>query len=66
MPHPILKDGRGRTRRVPGPQPDFNAPGIIVPAGLNDVVLLGDGDSDRFSTECSLARASLRFGLMAE
>jgi hypothetical protein len=53
-------------RRVPGPQPDFDAPGIVVPANVNDVVLLGDGDSDRFNTERSLARASLRLGLMAE
>jgi hypothetical protein len=66
VPHPILKDGRGRPRRVPGPEPDFDAPGIIVPSGVNDIVLLGDGDSDRFNTECSLARASMRFGLMAE
>ena len=53
-------------RRVPGPPPDFDAPGIVVPANVNDVVLLGDGDSDRFNTERSLARASLRLGLMAE
>ena len=66
VPHPTMRDGRGRPRRVPGPQPDFAVPGIIVPAGLNDIVLLGDGDSDRFSTECSLARASVRFGLMTE
>jgi hypothetical protein len=39
--HPTSKDGRGRSRRVPGPQPDFDAPGIIAPAGVNDVVLLG-------------------------
>jgi CHC2 zinc finger len=64
--HPTLKDGRGRPRQVPGPQPDFDAPGIMVPAGVSDVVLLGDGDSDRFNTECSLARASLRFALSAE
>ena len=39
--HPTSKDGRGRSRRVPGPQPDFDAPGIIAPAGVNDVALLG-------------------------
>jgi hypothetical protein len=66
VPHPFLKDGRGHPRRVPGPQPDFAAPGIIVPVGVNDIVLLGDGDSDRFNTESSLSRASLRFGSMAE
>lgn len=64
--HPTVKDGRGRPRQVAGPQPDFDAPGIMVPAGVEDVVLLGDGDSDRFNTECSLARASLRFALSAE
>jgi CHC2 zinc finger len=66
IPHPILKDGRGRPRRVSGPKPDFAAPGIIIPSSVNDVILLGDGDSDRFNTQCSLVRASLRFALSAE
>jgi hypothetical protein len=61
--HPTLKDARGRARRVPGRQPDFDAPSIGIPNSVTDVVLLGDGDSDRFTTHCALARASLRFGL---
>lgn len=61
VPHPTLKDARGRVRRIPGPVPDLAAPGIALPASVADVVLLGDGDSDRFSTECALARASARF-----
>jgi hypothetical protein len=64
--HPMLKGGRGRPRRVPGPKPDFAAPGIMIPSSMKEVILLGDGDSDRFSTECSLARASLRFAASAE
>ena len=61
MRHPALKDARGRARPVPGPVPDLEAPGIVLPASVSDVILLGDGDSDRFSTECALARASARF-----
>ncbi len=61
VPHPTLKDGRGRPRKVQGPQPDFSAPGIAIPDTLADVMLLGDGDSDRFNTQCALARASRRF-----
>jgi hypothetical protein len=59
--HPTWKDGRGRTRRVPGPKPDLAAPSIIIPESVDDLVLLGDGDSDRFLTQCALARATARY-----
>jgi CHC2 zinc finger len=47
--HPTLKDAGGRPRHIPGPHPNLDIAGIIVPPGVNDVVLLGDGDSDRFT-----------------
>lgn len=59
--HPTLKTEKNRPRFVPGPLPDLAEPGIIIPDGVKDVVLLGDGDSDRFFTQCALARASARF-----
>jgi hypothetical protein len=58
--HPELVDARGRARRVPGPDPDPNSPAIKVPPEIVDVVLLGDGDSDRVLTECALYRAQTR------
>jgi hypothetical protein len=58
--HPTLKDAAGRARRVPGPDPDLTAPAIALPESIGDVVLLGDGDSDRVVTECALYRAQVR------
>jgi hypothetical protein len=61
VPHPALKDAAGRVRHVPGPEPDLTTTGIILPDSVQDVMLLGDGDSDRFTTHCALARAARRF-----
>ena len=58
--HPTLKDAKGRTRRVPGPDPHAAGGGLTLPASATDVVLLGDGDSDGFTTRCALCRASKR------
>lgn len=49
--------------RKPGPTPDLAAPAILLPASVEDVVLLGDGDSDRVLTECALRRAAVRWGM---
>ena len=62
VPHPALKTEQGRTRRVPGPWPD-DSDGIALTASVKRVVLLGDGDSDAFTTRCALARASARLAL---
>ena len=61
--HPTLKDAAGRVRRVPGPVPAIepDKPGIPVPDSVTEVVLLADGDSDRFTTECAMERAKARF-----
>jgi hypothetical protein len=61
VPHPTLKDKAGRTRRVPGAEPDLRAPGLTIPESVTDLVLLGDGDSDRFTTQCALARSARRY-----
>lgn len=60
VPHPHSKNDVGRARRVPGPWPD-ETPGISLPASCTEVVILGDGDSDGFTTRCALARAATRF-----
>jgi hypothetical protein len=60
VPHPVLRDDKGRPRNVLGPEPDLDAPTIHIPDSVVDVVLLGDGDSDRFATQCAHARANKR------
>lgn len=59
--HPTLKNEQGRARRVPGPWPDLESPGIALPDSISDLVILGDGDSDSFTTRCALARGCVRF-----
>ncbi|MBW4968547.1 hypothetical protein KZZ04_19645, partial [Pseudoalteromonas sp. CR1] len=46
---------------VPGPMPDLSRPGLPIPASVQRIWLLGDGDSDRFTTETALERAARRF-----
>lgn len=62
VPHPMLKDARRRVRYVPGPAPDDTIThSVTIPDSVTDLVLLGDGDSDRFTTQCALARATQRY-----
>ena len=59
--HPELKTASGRSRRVPGSDPDLSEPGIAINEGVGQVVILGDGDSDRLTTQCAVSRAAERF-----
>lgn len=61
MAHPVLKSAKGRAQRLPGPVPDFSAPGILIPAHVTQLVLLGDGDSERVLTETTLERGRCRY-----
>ncbi len=61
VPHPFLKTDKGRALRVAGPAPDLTAPAIEIPAGVTRVIILGDSTSDRFSTQCAIARAAVRW-----
>ena len=64
VPHPtaIAIDSRGARHRVkvPGPDPDFSSRAMPVPAACTGLVLLADGDSERFLTEMAMARAERR------
>lgn len=60
--HPSLKTSKGRPQHVPGPLPDLAEPGIPVPEGVSEIVILGDSTSDRLLTECAIARAAARWG----
>lgn len=57
------KRGRVRRLRVPGPVPalETKEPVLVPPASIRRVTLLGDGDSDRFSTEQHLLRGAARW-----
>lgn len=59
--HPTLKTAAGRPQRVPGPVPDLATPGIPIPDSVEEVVILGDGDSERVTTRCAIVRATVRF-----
>ena len=63
-PHLTRRDSRGRVRRlrVPGPVPDFGDRAVMMPLpSAHEIVILGDGDSDRFTTENALRRAAVRW-----
>jgi hypothetical protein len=59
--HPFLKHANGHRQRLPGPEPDRAAPAIAIPGSVEDLVLLGDGDSERVLTETTLERARRRY-----
>ncbi|WP_316234984.1 MULTISPECIES: CHC2 zinc finger domain-containing protein [unclassified Bradyrhizobium] len=59
--HPYAQTEQGRSRRVPGPEPDLTSPAMPVPDQIAELVLLGDGDSDPFLTRNALSRAAHRF-----
>ncbi|TIN84334.1 CHC2 zinc finger domain-containing protein [Mesorhizobium sp.] len=69
IPHPSLTDtdriGRTRRRKVGGQEPDpADTDCLQVPFGLFDrLTLLGDSDSDRFTTQAAMLRAKKRFEL---
>lgn len=60
--HPSLTTDKGNPRRVGGPWPEPQLDrDLEIPDTITELVLLGDGDSDRFSTEMTLRRAAARF-----
>lgn len=65
-PHATITDARGRVRRarVPGPLPDLSDAHVLLPPDdIADIVILGDGDSDRFMTRNTLLRAAARWAM---
>jgi putative DNA primase/helicase len=47
--------------RCPGPFPDLDSLALAIPQSVTDLILLGDGDSDPFRTQCALFRAASRY-----
>ena len=58
--HPLLKHANGHRQRVPGPTPDLDEPAVPVPEAVTELILLGDGDSDPWTTHRALDRGALR------
>lgn len=69
IPHPSLMVtdaiGRKRRQKVGGHEPDMSDTDCLqIPADdFEKLILLGDGDSDRFTTQASMMRARNRFEL---
>jgi hypothetical protein len=46
MAHPTLKRPNGHAQRVPGAMPDPDDRGLSIPDSVEELILLGDGDSE--------------------
>jgi hypothetical protein len=61
IPHPTLKRPNGRAQTVPDRYPDPDDPGLSIPDSVEELLLLGDGDSEPLLTECAMERAARRY-----
>ena len=63
--HPTMRRidslDRSYPLNVPGPVPDLDAPAIPIPDSVEEVITLGDGDSDPFTARQAHARAATRW-----
>ena len=51
----------GKPARIANGDPDPKRPGVILPEGVRELILLGDGDSDFFVTRAKILAAYRRF-----
>lgn len=58
---PTARTAAGYALRIPGEDPDLAAPAIVLPEGVSSAILIGDGDSDAFTTRMALNRAARRY-----
>ena len=61
VPHPTLKRPNGRAISVPNDQPDPDDLGLSIPDSVEELVLLGDGDSEPLLTRFAMLRAARRY-----
>jgi hypothetical protein len=59
--HPTLKRPNGRPQKVPDRYPDPDDCGLSIPESVEELILLGDGDSEPLLTECAMERAARRY-----
>lgn len=63
----VTRNKQVRKRKVPGPDPDWgDARCLSIPADFDRVILLGDGDSDPFTTRVAMRRAKARHEIMRD
>lgn len=60
LPHPSERTAKGRVKHIPGPEPDPDSPAVHIPDSVVDLRLLGDADSDPFTTRLTMQRAERR------
>lgn len=62
----VTANNQTRRRKVPGPTPDFSDDRcLVIPAEFDRAILLGDGDSDPFTTRTAMRRAKTRHEAVA-
>jgi hypothetical protein len=61
VPHPTVRRPNGRTINIPNDQPDPDDPGLSIPDSVDELVLLGDGDSEPVLTRYAMRRAARRY-----
>ncbi|KGT75811.1 hypothetical protein MA20_31980 [Bradyrhizobium japonicum] len=59
--HPTLKRPNGQPQKVPDRFPDLDDPGLSIPESVDELILLGDGDSEPVLTEYAMERAARRY-----
>ncbi|EJN11830.1 DNA primase [Bradyrhizobium sp. YR681] len=59
--HPTLKRPNGQSQKVPDRFPDLDDPGLSIPDSVEELILLGDGDSEAVLTEYAMERAARRY-----
>jgi hypothetical protein len=61
IPHPTIRRPDGKPVWIPNGEPDMTSPGMVLPEYVRELILLGDGDSERYATLARLATAWRRF-----
>jgi hypothetical protein len=59
--HPTLKRPNGQPQKVPDRFPDIEDAGLSIPDSVEELILLGDGDSEKVLTENAMERAARRY-----
>jgi CHC2 zinc finger len=61
LPHPTRKGADGKPTKIPNGVPDMSRPGVILPEGVREVILIGDGDSETLATRAAILTGAERF-----
>ena len=60
-PHPTRRGPNGKPTRVPNGKPDMDAPGVILPDDVREVLIVADSDSERLATQGAILTAGRRW-----